>query len=401
MTARRDPRMHAPFRGGWRAVRTDSPWAERLLNELGAHPAFADAVLGDLAEERVRLEEQNGSFAARWWYAREAFRSAPHLMWNAMGHGGQRGRARVAALLALVALVPTAALIASLVRNGPPARLVVGVGDVAYGIVVNNVRPVQLEMQVLDKAGHLLKSHGVRYQWTSGAPIAISPLGVVTCTQDGDATVRASLGPIATDVAVRCRPVQEVQTTSWIDFVAGDPARHLPFKAIGVDGRPVTQLRGSARVVDSSVATLVGSSIRPRAVGETAVDVFVGDRSAHIQVIVHDLVRTLEGLHSNQRLVAVSVHLARGDTAQWALPKGVFWLKYLPRRAGEPPPTITVGGAIACTPGDGMRVYRLPLEEFGTYCLVRPAGATVTLAHGWTGALVVEGSLAIERVEYK
>jgi hypothetical protein len=153
----------------------------------------------------------------------------------------------------------------------------------------------------------------VRYRWTSGAPIAISPEGVVSCTQRGDAVVTASLGAITTNLDLRCRPVTEVRASAWVDFMAGDPARDLPFVAIGVDGLPVTQLRGTARITDSSVATLVGTTIRPRAIGQTTVVVDVGDRKALMSVIVHEQVASFVGLRPDQRFVAVPVRVATDE----------------------------------------------------------------------------------------
>src|SRR5260221_6792015 len=196
------------------------------------------------------------------------------------------------------------------------------------------------------------------------------------------------------------QPVQVVCERPWIDFVACDRPRYLPFVAIGFDGLPVMQLRGAALVHDSSVAVIVGHTIRPRAVGQTMVDVNVGDRSAGMQVIVHERVRSLEGLRADQRFVAVPGRLERSDTLRWSLPKGAFWLKYLPRRKGEAPPTITLRGDAACSRGNGLRVYVIPLEQYGTYCMVRPAGPTVNVGHGTFGAAVVEGLLALERVNY-
>jgi hypothetical protein len=35
-------------------------------------------------------------------------------------------------------------------------------------------------MRVLDAAGRLLESKGVHYRWASGAPVSVSPSGVVT-----------------------------------------------------------------------------------------------------------------------------------------------------------------------------------------------------------------------------
>ena len=379
----------------WPAGRSLS---ERVLLALGADPVFIEAVLGDLAEEYAARSERDGVGVARLWYAREALRSAPHVVRNAIRYGSPRARARLAMSLAAFAMVVTVALVAMLVRDGPPARLVADGGTEEGGIVVNNIGPVTLEMRVLDEAGRVLKSSGVRYRWQAGAPITVSPMGVVKCTHHGDATVHASLGDIATSFEIWCRPVLEVRASSWIDFVAGDTARHLPFEALGVEGRPITQLRGAASVWDTSVAKLVGSSIYPRAVGQTSVDVTVGDKEVHMSVFVHESVRSFEGLRSDQRLVAMPVRLAQGDTVQWALPKGVLWLKYLPRRPGDAPPTITLDGTASCTTGNGMRVYRVSPDVYAAYCTVGSAGASVKLAHGMMGAAVVDGTLAIERV---
>ena len=187
-----------------------------------------------------------------------------------------------------------------------------------------------------------------------------------------------------------------MRASSWIDFMTGDPPRDLPFVAIGVDGRPVMQLRGEARILDSSVATLVGTTIRPRAVGRTMVVIDVGDRKAMMQVIVYERVASFTGLRADQHTVASAVRVAQGDTVHWALPTGAFWLKYLPRRPSDAPPTISVSGAANCSSGNGIRAYRAPLDVYAVYCLVRPGGAAVDVAHGRVGAQVVEGSLVLQ-----
>ena len=87
---------------------------ERILQNLGAHREFTDSILGDLAEQRANLAIAHGAAAAQRWYVREALRSTPHLLWNAVQYGGPLGRARVAAILAVVALAPVAILAANL-----------------------------------------------------------------------------------------------------------------------------------------------------------------------------------------------------------------------------------------------------------------------------------------------
>jgi len=180
--------------------------------------------------------------------------------------------------------------------------------------------------------------------------------------------------------------------------MAGDAPRDLPFVAIGVDGLPVMQLRGEARIVDSSVATLHGTTIRPRSVGQTTVVVDVGDRNAMMHVIVYEPVASFVGLRPEQRAVAVPVRLAQGDTVHWTLPTGTFWIKYLPRHPTDAPPTISLSGTVNCSAGNGLSTFRAPLGVYAVYCLVREGGASVDVAHGRVGAQVVEGSLALQRV---
>ena len=106
---------------------------------------------------------------------------------------------------------------------------------------------------------------------------------------------------------------------------------------------------------DGAVATIVSGDVIPRAVGATNVEMVVGDRTAQIRVVVHERVERFDNLRADQRFVAVPVDLPRGATAEFALPMGAFWLKYVPRRSGEAPPTIVMQGRVNCDPGDGLR----------------------------------------------
>src|SRR5687768_14427028 len=108
--------------------------------------------------------------------------------------------------------------------KGAPARLVAGNEDT---VVLNTQRAVQLPVRVLDARGRGLDSTGVRYEWTSGAPITVSNSGMTTCTQTGDAKVRASLGQLVTDIVVYCRPVRDVRGLLMINLVLGAPPQAL------------------------------------------------------------------------------------------------------------------------------------------------------------------------------
>ena len=368
---------------------------ERMLCALGVNSVLAEQVLGDLAEGYEERAACDRVRSARWWYVCEALRSAPHLGWSAIRDGGPRERLRLASCAAGLVLLVSMTVAAVGMRKGPPARLLAGSASSSDGIVVNNVHPVQFPMRVFDAKGRSLNANGIEYRRVSGAVLSITPEGVVSCTRAGDAMVRATVGSISTDVAVRCRPVRVVEANSWITLFAGGPIQDLPFAAIGEDGRPVTELRGALKVRDSTIATLSGSAIRPLKAGETEVVVSIGDQTATIRVVVHEWDIPFKRLRSGQRFVAIPVRLQRGDTLHFPLPVGRYWLKYLPRHVGEAPPTIIAD--IMCGPGDGMHVYRIPKDEYAIYCALHTDGR-VTLGHGLTGADVVEGTLAIERI---
>jgi hypothetical protein len=372
--------------------------SEQALGLLGFDAAFIEAVLGDLAEESATRAVRDGIICARLWYTRELLRSAPHLISAVIRRGGRGARLVVAAFVAAIMLTVSATAAFVLLRDGPPVRLVADLADEADVILLNQSRPVKLPMRVLDARGHRLESDSVRYTWQAGAPISITSTGVIKCTEPGDAVVHASLGRMVQQLAIHCRPVKEVLTSSTIDLIEGGDARQVPFYAVGMDDQPVTESRGVLRVQDTSIAMLSGITLRPRRPGSTTIEIVVGDQRVTTQVIVHQRVRSLAGLRPDQRFVAVPVRLAQGDTLHWPLPRGTFWLKYISLRPGEAPPTIELHGPASCSPpGAGFRVYRLPPDVFGNYCSAGE-GATVEIAHGRRGAAIVEGYVALGRV---
>ena len=66
----RPAHRHAPDRS------TSDRRADRVLQALGVDRAYAEDVLGDLAEEYALRAARDGAGAARWWYVGEALRSA-------------------------------------------------------------------------------------------------------------------------------------------------------------------------------------------------------------------------------------------------------------------------------------------------------------------------------------
>ena len=372
--------------------RTASPPAvDRALQAIGADPSFAEAVLGDLSEEFAMRAERDGWGAARWWYVREAARSTPHLLRSALRSASPARRARWAAYVAgSVALAAAAIVLVMAASAGPPARLVAGDGG-AEGVTVNNRFPVALPLRVLDARGRELDGRAVRYRWTSGAPVTLSPTGVITCTRQGDLTVRASLGLLSTRFLVRCRPVKDIRATIWNDFVVGDPERELPVDFVAPDGGFVTRIAGRLKIRDSTIATVNGMRIRPVSPGRTFLELSVGDAATSAAVTVFEPVPSLEGLRPDQRAVAVRVRLTRGESVRWSLPTGLFELAIMPGPDRTTSPTVRVDGPVMCLPSLRPGVSR-------SRCLVRSGGASLIVAHaGLAGGVVAAGSIGLQR----
>jgi hypothetical protein len=366
---------------------------ERLLHLLGADPEFVDAVLGDLAEEHAARAKADGARAARWWYGRELLRSAPHLVASAVRVASWRRRAVLMMFLAAVALVVTFAAMSMLSGSDVPARLVAS-GDRGDGIVVNNERPVQLGMRVLDSLGRVMPDTGIRYRWLSGTPIPVTSRGVATCTQRGDAVVGASLGGLSTQLVLRCRPVHKVHAQWMANLIVGDSAVGVPFTAFDAQGRTVSLLRGELSVEDSSVATLDVAadgtrSVRARAPGTTMIQIRIGDRSAGMGVHVYERASSPEGIRPGQHL-ATRVELAGGDVRQWHLPAGreLYEVTMLPAGDRMHVPRLAIVGANCVTWAD----------PHGFLC-VALHGASVFVFHSRDGdqTRIERGTLAVWR----
>jgi hypothetical protein len=367
---------------------------ERTFSALGFDSQLVDAILGDLIEQFEARAEEQGSVRARLWFARQMLRSAPHLFVAAARRGSLRTRAVLAVFAGLlfVALAGTVAFV--IMRDGPPVQLVSDLSDDAGNVVLNNTQPVRIGVRALDRRGHVL-DESVHYQWIAGTPIEVSADGALKCAERGDAVVRATVGTMAKNLAIRCRPVRWIRSASWMDLMVGGDARELPFVGVDPDDNPVDLVRGIVRVADSTVATLNGMMVRPINVGMTWVEMKIGDRKNGIRVIVNEPVTSFEHLRRDQRFVAREVRLAQGDTVLWALPRGRFWLKYIVEHAGDAPPTITLDGRAVCELSNPIKVYRVTQDVFGTQCTV-DGPAAVKLAHGRVGAPVVNGRLVLE-----
>ncbi|MEO7086352.1 MAG: hypothetical protein ABI442_03525 [Gemmatimonadaceae bacterium] len=301
----------------------------------------------------------------------------------------------VALSLALgIAGVATAAI----TLRSRPTQLGVPSGAKDDTVVINKTHPTQLTVSVLDQYRRRLHSDtAVRFRRIGGGSIDVSPSGVVACARNEDAVVQATFMRLVREFSIHCRPVVFVEAVSWMNFVVGDTARDLSFTAHGPDGSPVTELRGNISLGDGSIAEVIGTRVRPKRAGQTMAVVEIGDQSARVSILVYRSVTSFVDNPPSERLLAMHVRLVRGDTIEVPLPKAAFWVKYLPTDRKAAPPTIELSRNGACSTGDGMRVKRVEEGEYVKYCLTQ-AGAMMMIAHGATGAEVVEGNVTLQLV---
>lgn len=248
--------------------------------------------------------------------------------------------------------------------KGPPSQLVVGFGDT---VVVHNVVPIQLSVQVRDAAGHMLPNTAVQFEWTSEVDVPLTRGGIVTCTHSVDATLRASLGALSKSVLVRCRPVHDLFGGGIVNLVLGEQPYDLRFEAVDAARRPVRPLNAVLTVNDTTIVTREGWRIRARSPGETGVDLYVGDRWTRWYVQVFQPVPTLDSIRPGQHL-AVPIRLGAGDQRSWHIPpsRQNFGVRVLPA-------------------GDTLRVPRL--EIVGGYCINKTQWSQWCTA--WQGAAVI------------
>ena len=361
---------------------------EQLLDMLGAGSPVANDVIGDLADEYAQRVQRDGTASARWWYARQATRAVPYLLWNAARHGEPEARARLLALLGGTAFASLVAVVLWQVHIGPPARLVAGYAESPNHVVVSTVRPVKIPLQVLDARGHQLPDSAVRYAWLRGNAAYISPEGTAQCMRTGNTLARATLGTLVTQVRIDCQPVAQLHMKHWYNLVLGNGAEDLHVGGFDYDGRPVTRLSAVASIDDPSVARIEGKRLHPLRPGRAFVTVTVGERTVMAAVTVFEAVKTLAELRPDQRFVMAPVRLAPGHSVRWPLPEGDVWLVNQVNEVGDAP-TMEVSGA-RCDPLPAPGVYR-------TECYVGAGGAWVTLSWPSGAPAPIESMLALER----
>jgi hypothetical protein len=299
------------------------------------------------------------------------------------------------ALAGLTAVGAAGAAASFVVFRPRPARLAVTARAGDDTLVVNQMHSTRLSALVFDQYGRPLRADtAVRYRWISGDSVTIAANGQLRCDHRREAVVRATLAALSKQFVLRCRPVASIEAPSWLDLVVGDSARDLAFVAHGPDGGVVTELRGAITVPDGSIVDARGTTIRPTRSGQTFATVEIGDAKAPIPIVVYEPVTSFADNSRRERLMAMRVSLARGDTIESPVPKAAFWVTYFSRDRDGVPPTIELKGDGSCTTGDGLRQRRIEQGVFAKYCQAGE-GARIAIGHGAAGAARVNGIVAI------
>ena len=372
------------------------PWYLTAADSIGLDVDVVDDIAGDLVEECAGLSGPSG-IMTRAWCVSQALRALPYLTISTLRRGQPRARLRLFGALGTLLVAAASVVAAPQFLVGPPALITADRGFVANDIVINNVDGVQMPIRALDAHGHTVTKAVIRYERVSGDQIDILQSGAVSCYTRGDAVVRASLDDLASLVTVHCRPVTGIHTTARYDFLPGDPPQVLRVETLGTDGKVVKDLRGSVRVMDTSVATLRRSLLTPRANGSTRLTISVGNARVDATVVVHEIVDRFDQLTPTQRNVAMPLRLALGDTLHLAVPAGTIWVKWKSRDGGATHPAITAEGSGYCHMDSEAFIRWLPVGEYGAYCYVSD-GARIRVARSSAGEAVLTGALLLERM---
>jgi len=372
------------------------PWYLDAADFVGLDVDVVDDIAGDLVEECADRAGLSG-IVTRAWCVGQVFRALPYLAISTLRRGQPRARQRLLGAMGTLLIAAASILAAPQFLIGPPARIAADRGFDANDVVINNVDGVQLPIRALDAHGHTVPDAVIRYERVSGDRIDMVRSGAVSCDTRGDAVVRASVNDVTSLVTVHCRPVTEIHTTAWHDFLPGDPPQLLRVEAVGADGNVVKELRGSVRVVDTSVATLHRGLLSPHGVGSSRLSIAIGETHVSVAVNVHEIVDRFDDLAPTQRNVAMRLRLALGDTLHVPVPAGTMWVKWLPRGGPATHPAITAEGTGYCHMDSEAFIRWRPAGEYGAYCYMSD-GARIRVARSGTGDSVLTGALLLERL---
>lgn len=221
-------------------------------------------------------------------------------------------------------------------QPGPVAQLSVGPLDT---LIVNSLEPTVLPVRALDASGRTVPSAQLHFTTSSNVEFPISSDGVVTCRDRREAHVRVVIETVSRTLMVTCRPIDRVQVSGPVQFVLGDSALSrpvdVPLVAYAPDRRPVAEIAGVVRVLDTSKVYARGSTLFPKSRGTTLVGVWTGGKSAWTGVHVYQRVDSLASLDTllrvdgYRRQFAVRIQLVPGQFQHRRLPPGDWMITTL------------------------------------------------------------------------
>lgn len=270
---------------------------------------------------------------------------------------------------------------------GAPARLLAGAADT---VVINHRGPTSIPMRAFDAADRTVPVTGVRYSRSAGDSLDVTSDGTVTCTRRGDATVRASLDAISTDIVLRCRPVQSLRVSGPIQFDLGDSVQGIPLQALGPDGETVELLAGTVTSSRSNVAQVEsGLRVSAHAVGVSLLSIAIGDERARVGVHVYEPLRTLDGIRADQKLVSLPLRLESGEVRRWPLPVGQWMFTMMPYEDEITGLRLRIEGAVC---------VKTRLTPRRIVCESKTGGTIIVYHRSTTSAPPRKGSLLVRRV---
>ena len=131
------------------------------------------------------------------------------------------------------------------------------------------------------------------------------------------------------------------------------------------NGRVVKELRGSVRVMDTTVATLHRGFLTPHKAGLSRLTIAIGNTRANVTVAVHEMVGRFDSLGPTQRNVAMALRLAPGDTLHLSVPSGTVRVKWMSRDGSMRHPDLTAEGSGCHNFSDALSPFP---GEYGAYC---------------------------------
>jgi hypothetical protein len=246
-------------------------------------------------------------------------------------------------------------------------------------LVINGLQPVLLGVRAFNWHGLEIPKPRLMYSGLPSSLAHASADGQMRCKSTGDATLTIAHGALVNQLLVRCRPIMAFGPHQSVDLELGGPPDTLTIDPIGYDRRPVTLLRGQAKLRDSSVAQLRGNLLYPVKVGCDLIDVeFSGGSSTTASVCV------------KRTVIDSSLRLVGGEIRTIDLAPGNYHIRLDAKPPTPPrlPLTVAVMRASCARGPEGPQDY---------YCTTTDSSMLVVANKGEPGSGVQAGHLLVRQ----